>query len=40
MEESGDLLNLNSKVVMQEKVVKAMQSMYATGVTKYDTFIE
>ena len=40
MEESGDLLNLNSKVVMPEKLVKAMQSMYATGVTKYDTFIE
>ena len=40
MEESGDLLNLNSKVVMPEKVVKAMQSMYATGVTKYDTFIK
>ena len=40
MEESGDLLNLNSKVVKPEKLVKAMQSMYATGVTKYDTFIE
>ena len=40
MEESGDLLNLNSKVVMPENVVKAMQSKYATGVTKYDTFIE
>ena len=25
---------------MLEKIVKAMQSMYATGVTKYDTFIE
>ena len=25
---------------MPEKVVKAMQSKYATGVTKYDTFIE
>ena len=40
MEESGDLLNLNSKVVMPEKVVKAMLSMYVTGVTKYDTFIK
>ena len=40
VEESGDLLNLNSEVVMPEKVVKAMQSKYATGVTKYDTFIE
>ena len=40
MEESGDLLNLNSKVVMPKKVVKAMLSMYATGVTKYDTFIK
>ena len=40
MEESGDLINLNYKVVMPEKVVKAMQSMYATGVTKYDPFIE
>ena len=40
MEESGDLLNLNSKIVRPENVVKAMQSMYATGVTKYDIFIE
>ena len=40
MEESGDLLNLNSNIVRPENVVKAMLSMYATGVTKYDIFIE
>ena len=34
MEESGDLLNLNSKVMMPDKVVKAMKDMYATVKTQ------
>lgn len=40
MEESMDLLNLNSKVVMPEKVVKDLKNVYSLGKAKYDQFME
>jgi len=35
-----DLLNLNSKAVMPEKVVKALKNIYSLGKAKYYQFIE
>ncbi|KAK6178301.1 hypothetical protein SNE40_013102 [Patella caerulea] len=40
MEESMDLLNLNSKVVMPEKVVKDLKNLYLLGKEKYYQFME
>jgi len=39
-EESMDLLNLNSKAVMPEKVVKDLKNVYSLGKAKYYQFIE
>jgi len=38
-EESMDLLNLNFKAVMPEKVVKDLKNVYSLGKAKYYQFI-
>ena len=40
MEESMDLLNLNSKAIMPEKIVKDLKSIYSLGKAKYYQFME
>ena len=40
MEDSMDLLNLNSKAVMPEKVVKSLKNMYSLGKERYYQFME
>ena len=40
MEDSMDLLNLNSKAIMPEKIVKDLKSIYSLGKAKYYQFME